>query len=79
MNRPLNSTVYFNVFSSDRPLDFGAGRYDQRGTVQPGCVACNVWEGDKSSYLVELNVEDWEALGRMPESVRWILRSRKTQ
>jgi hypothetical protein len=41
-----------------------------------GCVSCNVWEGDKSAFVVELNVEDWEALGKMPESVRWILRSR---
>ena len=49
------------------------------GYCLSGCVACNAWEGDKSAYLVELEVEDWEALGKMPESVRWILRPRKTQ
>ena len=50
---------------------------ENHGHHLTGCVACNVWEG--ASYLVELEVEDWEALGRMPESVRWILRPRKTQ
>ena len=44
-----------------------------------GCVTCNVWRGDKGAFVVELNIEDWEALGKMPESVRWTLRPRKTQ
>jgi hypothetical protein len=25
---------------------------------------CNVWRGDKSAFIVELAVEDWEALGK---------------
>ena len=44
-----------------------------------GCVTCNVWRGDKGAFVVELNIEDWEALGKMPGSVRWTLRPRKTQ
>ena len=44
-----------------------------------GCVGCNTWQGDKSAFVVELNVEDWEALGKMPESARWTLRPKKTR
>jgi len=47
------------------------------GSRLTGCVACNVWRGDKGCYVVELDVEDWEALGIMPESIRWTLRPRK--
>lgn len=43
-----------------------------------GCANCNIWHGDKAAFIVELNVEDWEALGKMSESVRWTLRPRKT-
>jgi hypothetical protein len=50
--------------------------YDDRLT---GCPACNVWRGDKSAFIVELTVEDWEALGKLRESVKWTLRPRKTQ
>jgi hypothetical protein len=49
--------------------------YDDQLT---GCVACNVWRGDKGAFIVELAVEDWEALGKLKESVRWTLRPRKT-
>lgn len=41
-----------------------------------GCVGCNTWHGDKSAFVIELDIEDWEALGKMPESVRWVLRPR---
>jgi len=43
-----------------------------------GCVGCNIWQGDKCGFVIELNVEDWEALGSIPESTRWTLRPRKT-
>ena len=26
---------------------------------------CNVWRGDTSAFIVELAVEDWEALGKL--------------
>lgn len=44
-----------------------------------GCVTCNVWRGDKGAFVVELNVDDWEALGKFPESVRYTLRPRKLE
>jgi hypothetical protein len=25
-----------------------------------GCLACNLWRRDKSAFIVELEVEDWE-------------------
>ena len=52
---------------------------DHHGDRLTGCVACNVWRGDKGAFIVELAVEDWEALGKLRESVRWTLRPRKTQ
>ena len=42
-----------------------------------GCPACNVWRGDKSAFIVELAVEDWEGLGKLRESVKWTLRPRR--
>ena len=30
-----------------------------------GCLACNLWRGDKDAFIVELEVEDWEALGKL--------------
>jgi hypothetical protein len=39
-----------------------------------GCLACNFWRGDKSSFIVELEVEDWEALGKLKNSTKWTLR-----
>jgi len=30
-----------------------------------GCLACNLWRGDKSAFIVELEVEDWEALEKL--------------
>ena len=38
---------------------------DHYGDRLTGCVACNVWRGDKSAFIVELAVEDWEALGKL--------------
>jgi len=52
---------------------------DHYGDRLTGCIACNVWQGDKGAFIVELAVEDWEALGKLRKSVRWTLRPRKTQ
>jgi uncharacterized Zn finger protein (UPF0148 family) len=52
---------------------------DHHGDRLVGCPNCNTWQGDKSAFIVELDVEDWEALGRVSESVRWTLRSRKNR
>jgi hypothetical protein len=52
---------------------------DHHGDRLIGCVGCNTWQGDKSAFVVELNVEDWEALGKMPGSARWTLRPKKTR
>ena len=32
-----------------------------------GCLACNLWRGDKGVFIVELEVEDWEALGKLKQ------------
>lgn len=50
---------------------------DHCGDRLTGCPACNAWRGDKSAFIVELAVEDWEALGKLRESVKWTLRPRK--
>jgi hypothetical protein len=52
---------------------------DHHGDRLTGCVACNVWRGDKSAIIVELAIEDWEAMGKLRESVRWTLRPKKPQ
>jgi hypothetical protein len=39
-----------------------------------GCLACNLWRGDKDAFIVELEVEDWEALGKLKNCVKWTLR-----
>ena len=41
---------------------------DALGSSPTGCVACNVWRGE-SAFIVELAVEDWEALGKLRDSV----------
>jgi hypothetical protein len=43
-----------------------------------GCLACNHWRGDKSAFAVELEVENWEALGKLAYSTKWTLRHKKT-
>jgi hypothetical protein len=49
-------------------------------TVQlTGCLACNRWRGDKSAFIVEVAVEDWEALGKLRESVKSTLSHKKTR
>jgi hypothetical protein len=50
---------------------------DHYGDQLTGCLACNVWRGDKGAFIVELAVEDWEALGKLRESVKWTLRHRR--
>jgi len=32
---------------------------------------------DKTAFVVELEVEDWEALGKLPNSTKWTLRPKK--
>ena len=49
------------------------------GDQLTGCLACNVWRGDKGAFIVELAVEDWEALGKLKGSVRWTLRPKKAK
>jgi hypothetical protein len=39
-----------------------------------GCLVCNLWRGDKGAFIVELEVEDWEALGKLKNPVKWTLR-----
>jgi len=39
-----------------------------------GCPTCNRWRGDKSAFAVEVAVEDWEVLGKLPNSMKWTLR-----
>ena len=53
-----------------------ACQIDHCGDRLTGCPACNVWRGDKSAFIVELAVEDWEGLGKLRESVKWTLRPR---
>jgi hypothetical protein len=42
-----------------------------------GCLACNRWQGDKSAFVVELEMEDWKALGKLSNSIKWTLRHQK--
>jgi hypothetical protein len=50
---------------------------DHHGDRLTGCLACNLWRGDKSAFIVDLEVEDWEALGKLRNSIRWTLRHKK--
>ena len=36
---------------------------EHQGDRLTGCLECNLWQGDKSAFIVELEVEDWEELG----------------
>jgi hypothetical protein len=47
---------------------------EHHGDRLTGCLACNLWRGDKSAFIVELEVEDWEALGKLRNSIKWTLR-----
>jgi hypothetical protein len=51
---------------------------EHHGDRLTGCLACNLWRGDKSEFIVELEVEDWEVLGKLKNSTKWTLRHKKT-
>ena len=46
-------------------------RYGERLT---GCIECNRWSSDKSAFVVELSIEDFEALREL-EINGWQTRS----
>jgi hypothetical protein len=50
---------------------------DHYGDRLIGCLACNRWQGDKHAFTVALEVEDWEALGKLRNSVKWTLQHKK--
>jgi uncharacterized Zn finger protein (UPF0148 family) len=50
---------------------------EHRGHRLIGCPACNRWQGDRSAFVIELEVEDWEALGKLSNSMKWTLRCKK--
>ena len=50
---------------------------DHYGDRLTGCLECNLWEGDKSAFIVDLEFEDWEALGKLRNSTKWTLRHKK--
>jgi hypothetical protein len=50
---------------------------EHHGDRLTGCLACNLWRGDKNAFIVELEVEDWEALGKLKDSTKWTLRHKK--
>jgi hypothetical protein len=43
---------------SEQPL-IDIDRYGERLT---GCLQCNCWRSDKSAFIVELSIEDFQAL-----------------
>ena len=49
---------------------------DHYGERLVGCKECNVWRGSKGAFIVELSVEDFQALreleinGRQASSIR---------
>jgi hypothetical protein len=46
---------------------------DHYGERLTGCLECNVWNGGKSAFVVELSVEDFEALRgvKTNDPTRW--------
>ena len=36
---------------------------DRYGELLTGCIECNRWRSSQSAFIVELSVEDFEALG----------------
>jgi hypothetical protein len=48
------------------------------GARVTGCIACNRWQGDKTAFVVELELEDWQALGKLANSAKWTLRHKKS-
>jgi len=43
---------------------------DHYGDRLTGCLECNVWQGSKSAFIVELSVEDFEALRGLETNAR---------
>ena len=50
---------------------------EHHGDRLMGCLACNLWQGTKAAFIVELEVEDWEALGKLKDSAKWTLRHKR--
>jgi hypothetical protein len=50
---------------------------EHHGDRLTGCLACNLWQGTKAAFIVELEVEDWEALGKLKDSTKWTLRHKR--
>ena len=38
---------------------------EHHGDRLTGCLTCNLWRVDKSAFIVELEVEDWQVLGEV--------------
>ena len=53
VEKPLNAV---------RPLRASLIEIDHYGERLNGCIECNCWRGDKSAFIVELSVEDFQAL-----------------
>ena len=51
---------------------------EHHGDRLTGCLACNLWQGTKAAFIVELEVEDWEALGKLKDSAKWTLRHKRS-
>lgn len=49
---------------------------DSYGDRLTGCLECNRWRGDKHAFIIELTVDDWEALGKL-RNAKWTLRHKK--
>jgi hypothetical protein len=45
---------------------------DRYGEQLIGCIECNCWRGEKSAFILDLSIEDIQALrdGRQTRSVR---------
>ena len=50
---------------------------EHHGDRLMGCLACNLWQGTKAAFIVELEVEDWEALGKLKDLAKWTLRHKR--
>jgi hypothetical protein len=46
---------------------------EHHGNRLIGCLACNRWRGNKSAFVVELEAEVWEALGKLAHFTKWTL------
>jgi hypothetical protein len=50
---------------------------DHHGNRLTGCLACNRWQGDVNAFVVEVEVEDWTAFGKLSNSLKWTLCPKK--